>query len=301
MRGIFTAAVLAALEEDFGIRILDHVDLVAGTSTGGILALALAAGMRPAEVLQLYVDHQHEIFQRRSLRPGVVRARYRSAGLHRVLLGVLGERTLSESRCRLVIPSFNLGDSDVYIFRTPHHERLRRDWRVAMVDVALATSAAPTYLPGHRLDSVRLVDGGVWANNPAMVGLVEAVETCGQPLEAVRLLSLGTTAEARRRPNRLDRGGLAPWAMSIVDVMLIGQAKAASNHCRLLLGTDRFHRLDPVVPVSLTRLDRVHPPDLIGRARAESRNLAPALAEFFSHRSAPFVPLYTSTPKEKPC
>ena len=82
------------------------------------------------------------------------------------------------------MPSYNVGDDDVYIFRTPHAERLRRDYRVPAWKVALATSAAPTYFPACReVDQLRLIDGGVWANNPAMVGIIEAVGTLGVALD----------------------------------------------------------------------------------------------------------------------
>jgi patatin-like phospholipase/acyl hydrolase len=74
-----------------------------------------------------------------------------------------------------------------------------------MIDVALATSAAPTFLPSHRLSSVRLVDGGVWANNPSMAALVEAVETCSIPLDQIGMLSIGTTSELKPRSSQLER------------------------------------------------------------------------------------------------
>jgi len=101
----------------------------------------------------------------------------------------------------LVVPSYNLGENAVYLFKTPHHVRLRRDFRVTMWAVAMATSAAPTYFPAFRLptDHVRLVDGGVWANNPAMVGVTEAVSMFGCALDEIRVLSVGTTTSVAPR------------------------------------------------------------------------------------------------------
>src|SRR5262249_56292833 len=131
-------------------------------------------------------------------------------GVEGVLRGAFGDRLLGESLVPLVIPAFDLGENDVYLFKTPHHERLKRDWRVPMWQVAMATSAAPTYFPAFCLpgDGVRLVDGGVWANNPAMVGVAEAVSMFGQPLDTIRVLSIGTTSDTRTRGRGLDRGGL---------------------------------------------------------------------------------------------
>lgn len=297
MKGIFSAAVLTMIEEDFGVHVTDHFDLIAGTSTGGILALGLAAGMRPRELLNMYITHQRDIFSSRGRRGrGVFKARYSNEGLRSVLASVLGVKLLSESAVRLVIPAFNLDANDVYVFRTPHHERLRRDWKAPMVDVAMATSAAPTFFPGYRYEALRLVDGGVWANNPSMSALVEAAETCGVPLERIRMLSIGTTSELKQRGAGLDTGGGLAWArrMDIVDVLMTGQSLAARNHCQLLLGKERFVRLDPLVPDSLFKLDHVDSESLISLAKSYSRTAMPELAEFAQHTPDPYKPRYTS-------
>ncbi len=118
--------------------------------------------------------------------------------------------TPAGSSVPLVVPTYNLAENDVYLFKTPHHPRRKRDWRVPMWEVAMATSAAPTFFPAYRLsgDGVRLIDGGVWANNPAMVGLTEAVSLFERRLCDVRVLSVGTTSGAQARPRRLDNAGI---------------------------------------------------------------------------------------------
>jgi uncharacterized protein len=108
------------------------------------------------------------------------------------LEGVLGENKLGDSAKRLVIPAWDAQMDAVYIFKTPHHQRLMCDWRIPMVDVALATSAAPLYFPAARVDGHRLIDGGVWANNPSVVAITEAVSMLDVPLRAIRVLNVGT-------------------------------------------------------------------------------------------------------------
>jgi uncharacterized protein len=220
----------------------------------------------------------------------VVRAKYTPGPLREALTAVFGDRTFGQSTKRLVITSYNLGADDVYLFRTAHHPRLRRDWRERAVDVAMATSAAPTYLPGFPLSGTRLVDGGVWANNPVMVAVVEAVGTCGMPLEALRVFSLGTTVEIRHRSRRLDRGGLLPWSRAAADVILRAQSISANNQVHHLVSPQRLLRLDPVVPAGLFALDKVHADDLIGRAAHASRTASPRFTDgFLDHRAAPFT------------
>jgi len=297
LRGIFAAAALAAWEEDFGKQIVDHFDLIVGTSTGGIIALALGLGRRPQDILDLYVSKADEIFPgaRRSWLGAARwtrRPRYSPDGLRRVLEAEFGSSRLGESATRLAIPSYDLAADDVHLFRTPHHPELRRDWRVAAVDVALATSAAPTYFPAARLKSHRFVDGGVWANNPTLLGVVEAVDRLDAQLKDIQVLSLGTTSELRGRAPRLDSGGLWAWRTDALDVVLRGQALASTNHARLLVGREDVVRFDVPIPAGLHGLDRVDPRDLIAKADAASRVMSSSVAPFLEAIAPPYRPCY---------
>lgn len=297
LRGIFTAATLAAWEEDFDTSITDHFDLIVGTSTGGIIALALGLGMSPADVLSIYIRHGDLIFpprgrsRLRSLR-SLLRPRYDTIELRAMLQDCFSDQILGDSRVRLAIPSYDLAADHVHLFRTPHHRDLRRDWRVPAVEVALATSAAPIFLPAHRMKAHRLIDGGVWANNPTLVGVAECFDRLGGERDRIRVLSVGTTNEIRERRVALDNGGLLAWRSDGLDVMLRGQCLAATNHAQLILGRPNVVRVDVSTPDGLHKLDSVTAPDLIGRAHAESRTRSPSLARFFEHSPAQYNPFY---------
>lgn len=293
---MFSAAVLARLEEDLDMRVIDHFDLIAGTSTGGIIALGLGLGLTPRQILQFYTDHGPRIFRDRSRLRGarqLLRAKYAAEPLRAALTDVLGERTFGESTKRLLITSYNIGTDDVYLFRTPHLATLKRDWRERAVNVAMATAAAPTYLPGMALDGARLIDGGVWANNPAMVALTEAVGPLGVPLGQIRVFSLGTTTDRPHRSRRLDRGGLLPWARDVVEVLMRAQSESATKQVRHFLGNGNVLRLNPTVPTGALALDRVDAGSLIGLAGHESRVASPAFTRCFADHAAPtYVPFY---------
>ena len=294
---MFAAAVLTRLEEDLEIRITEHFDLIAGTSTGGIIALGLGLGVLPRQILEFYAEHGPVIFRNRSRLRTVrhlFRAKYSPSALRAALTKVFGEHRFGESSKRLLITSYNIGTDDVYLFRTPHLPTLKRDWREKAVDVAMATAAAPTYLPCAALDGARLVDGGVWANNPAMVALTEALGPLRTPLEAVRIFSLGTTIDLPRRSRRLDRGGLVPWARDVTEVLLRAQSESATKQARHFLGNDRVLRLNPTVPTGAIALDKVDVNDLIGRAGHESRIASPAFASCFAdHTASVYTPCYS--------
>lgn len=291
IKGIFSAAVLAHLEGDLGIRVADHFDLITGTSTGGIIALGLGLGMRPREILRFYVEHGPAIFPA-GLSRRFYRSKFSAEPLEKALRSCFGDHLLGESRKPLVVPAYNLGEDHVYVFKTAHHSRLTRDYKVPMWKVARATSAAPTYFPAYiGVDDVRLIDGGVWANNPTLVGIAEAVSMLDVPLSALSVFSLGTTDEVKSRSDALDCGGMWHWRQAGVDVVLRGQSIGAVTMAQHLLGPENVARLDPKVPDGLFALDRLSEKALLGKAAHESRHFSPIFKEkFASSMAGEFIP-----------
>jgi patatin-like phospholipase/acyl hydrolase len=289
-RGIFSAAVLAAIEEDFGLNVVELFDLIVGTSTGGIIALGLGAGMRPKQIVDFYAEWGPKIFHRGFPLRRAWKSKYSNMTLRQALTAVLGDKQMQDSIVPLVVPSYDLTRDEVYMFKTPHHPRLRRDRRAPMVEVAMATSAAPTYFPGASIDSVRLIDGGVFANNPAAVGIAEAYSMFGVKLESVRLFSLGTTQDVVRRMAGLDTGGLIQWASSGIEVVLRGQSLAAHGMAQHLLAKDRYLRVNPHVPNEMLAMDRVETAELMGQARSVSRQITHDFDQIFSgHKAEPLT------------
>lgn len=297
IRGSFSAAILAAIEEDLDVVVADHFDLIVGTSTGGIIALALGLGLSPREVLAFYLKEGREVFadpsRLRSLRHWL-RAKHPATKLEAALRRVFGDQSFGDSKRRLVIPSFNIGRRDVYLFRTPHLEKLRRDFRVAAWKVAMATAAAPTFLPVVRdVDGLRLTDGGVWANNPTLVGVAEAVGQLGQPLEAVAVLNIGTMSALRTYPRRLDRGGKLTWASYAPSLILDATSLGVQKQCALILG-DRYLRVDALAPEAEVTLDDAKTvADVVAAARHESRTAMPRIAPYMQHTTADYVPIHS--------
>jgi len=213
IRGVFPAAFLAPLQKKLEHPIANYFDLIAGTSTGGIIAIGLGLGIPASEILRLYEEEGPRIFgqdhhpamnwllqKARGLKQ-LYRAKHSSQELRRALEKVLKDRRLGESQTRLVIPSWDAETERVYIFKTAHHKRLQHDYKDLALDAAMATAAAPSYLQPHLTsDEVELVDGGVWATNPICVATIEAIGMLGWPNHALRVLSIGTIAEIKVPP-----------------------------------------------------------------------------------------------------
>lgn len=298
IKGVFPAAFLADLEQELEQPLASYFDLIVGTSTGGIIALALGLGIPASDVLKFYEDEGPKIF-RGSRRLGffrqLVSAKYDPAPLRDALERVFGDRQLGEAKTRLVIPSLNLSTGTVHVFKTAHNERLERDYRERAVDVAMATAAAPTYFPTHRLNSgVPLVDGGMWANNPMGTGAVEAIGVLEWEKGNVDLLGVGCTDAAANFGAARSRflGLFNYWAKRIVNVFMAGQSSASLGTAMLLLGRERVVRVSPVVDERQYDLDGVAGIAELRALGAEfARDQLPLLRkQFFDKPATPFNP-----------
>ena len=221
-RGLYTARVIADLEQAIGGAIARRFDLIAGTSVGGILALALAQGIPAERVVTLFEKHGQEIFSKRRSLGGLWRAPYTANKLRELLEAdeLFGQRLLGSCQRAVIVPAINYTTGSPVIFKTAHHPNLQRDHRVRLVDVALATSAAPGYFPRHTVDNCQYVDGGLFANAPGQLGLHEATTFLQVDAADVHMLAIGTmssryTVDARRTPRggALDWGG--PWPLDM--------------------------------------------------------------------------------------
>jgi patatin-like phospholipase/acyl hydrolase len=256
IKGTYAAAFLARLEEMSQKRVVEHFDLIAGTSTGGIIALALGLGIPASKILQFYVERGPEIFPLISVADRLVgrirhafRAKHGTSALRCALYEVFGDRVIGEALTRLVVPSYDGSSGDVYLFKTSHHPDFKRDYGERAVDVALATSAAPTFLRSFVGSSgTTLVDGGVWANCPAAVAVIEALTYLDQPYGSVDLLTIGTTEEPLHVPKSKAVGGLLQWVRFAPELMMQAQAKGALAHAKLLTGNRMLRITESVAP-----------------------------------------------------
>lgn len=306
IRGILPLAVLAGLESAYlrGGSIADQFDYIAGTSTGGIIALGLARGLTATEILDIYVRRGGEVFpdygpvkQWVLGKLQLVRNRCNTTALHNLIDDVVGKRAIWESGKRLCIPAAETRHFEPFLFKTPHHPDYRLDWPKQMALAAKTTSAAPAHFrPVISEDGHEFIDGGVWANNPIMVAVADVLACWNIRREQIKVLSLGCGQQHYRMGwSRRAFGGLATWTTLMFEAMDI-QSQNVIGQARLTVGADRVFRVDaPKVtnPIELWNWARAKA-ELPAQAQELLNQQANRIhKEFLYGPVAPYAPIYT--------
>lgn len=260
IRGILTVRVLERIEEKIP-GFLDNVNLFTGTSTGGLLALGLGAGMCPMDLRGMYEKFASRIFadslldQLKDLGT-LVGAEFSYEPLKEVLEEYFPELTLAQLRKRVLVTAFKLdnhgnGPGGVRAWKMKlfhNYPGPDSDGFETVVDVGVRTSVAPSYFPIYQ----GYIDGGVVASNPALCALAQSLDcrAGGQELKNIAMLSLSTGYNPHYLPIQEADWGLVQWAPHLVNIMLEGSQGLVDFQCRQLLG-ERYLRIDPILPIEI--------------------------------------------------
>lgn len=295
IRGVITIVLLERLSQQPGLAgWLDQVDLISGTSTGGLLALGLAAGVPLSELREIYTVKGTKVFDDSWLDDlldlgQITGAQYDNKNLTKEMKRLIGENTtLGDLKKKVLITTFDLDNEDQDPKKRTMKPKLFHNFpggpneaAVPAYKVGLYTSAAPTYFPA--VDGY--VDGGVYANNPSMCALAQTQDKRYPPnpaLSEVVELSLGTGKSLVYIKGKNNDWGLAQWAKPLISVMMDGVDGIATYQCKQLLG-DNYHRLAPTFPpgvsLPLDAVDRVN--EMV--AFAEAVDLAPTVDWLKNH------------------
>ncbi len=276
IRGIIPAVILNYIEKglqsrtgDKNVTLADYFDLVAGTSTGGILAcyylLPPAPGQEchsrffASEAIDVYAAHGKEIFKRKFLRLGIANEKYPADGLEKVLNEKMGDTTLAQSRKNCLVTAYDITDRKAVLFTSPEARKYEPK-NYLMRDVARATSAAPTYFELASVQSMGgatsyLIDGAMYAGNPTMCAVVEAnksvYDACANPsINDLYIVSVGTGKEKKKYDYKKAKGwGAVGWARPVIDILLSASAEVVDYQMKQLFKVagckDCYVRLEP--------------------------------------------------------
>ena len=255
IRGLLTAVWLTRLEELLGGPLKDHFDMVAGTSTGSILACGVSQGIPAQDMVGMYELRGREIFPSKPARlwsrltrlgaDGPSAPKYDGQGLQRVLRSVFGDTTFGELAIKpTLVTSYDVLSRQATVFKNTKQEHAE----LPVWEVAKCSSSAPTYFPAHGLRLgpaiTPFIDGGVIANNPTVCAIAEARRDKVENLDQLVVVSMGTGQQTR--PIDLDDAqewGALEWAIPIIDVLFDGAADATEYIAKHLLHEHRYFRL----------------------------------------------------------
>ncbi len=266
VRGIIPAMILAKIEEMTSKPICRMFDLIAGTSTGSIIALALAMPSKenkemPAytavQLINLYAEKGDKIFSTNIFHKiatldGITDEKYKSSGIESVLKDFFGSTMLSEALTPVLVPAYEIGLRTPFFFKSRHAKNPERDnYDFPMWQVVRASSAAPTYFEPFKLklsqeegaDYYTFIDGGVYANNPSMCAFAEAKVMFGNQ-EDILMMSLGTGELSRAIPYEEAKDwGLINWAKPMLGIVFDGVSNTVDYQLRQLLTDTRYYRI----------------------------------------------------------
>jgi uncharacterized protein len=328
IRGAFTAAALAEIEARLVRPAGDYFDLVAGTSTGGLIAAAVATGIPAARVVEFYQQQGPAVFTTRgNCKPPTImskltypiarfvsrravglrfddllQTKYNATMLRKAVDSVFGDQLVGEiTKCRLLVPAVDVTIGRTVVYKTPHLPGLTRDRHFKLAEILMATTAAPTYFPHATVNqSGAVVDGGLWANNPSLVAYMEAIKIreCAdrefdpqfEPHE-ITVLSIGTGEPRYSLAPPDDRAGIGWWGPRVFNIASISQSQGTSFQLQYLLG-ERYRRLNYELPDDTWSLDSIdHIASLLHKGKIAAHDcLTDVLGQFCSSYAPDYVP-----------
>ena len=244
IKGLYSSTILERFEEKYDCCISDHFDMLCGTSTGGLIALALSLKVPAKKISEFYMGKGKFIFSQNrfsSFKQLFWGGKYTDKNLKLSLEEIFKDKRIGDSNNLLCIPAFNYTDSTTCVFKYDHIDGdYGRDNKIKYVDIALATSAAPTYFPLCKIEELnkQYIDGGVWANNPTLVGLIEALSHfvgANRNFHSIKVMSVSSLEIKDGNPIRKNKYlSVARWNKDLLNPFSIGQNKFVHNSMSFL-------------------------------------------------------------------
>ena len=255
IRGVFAAQILKRIKEELKVDFGNDFDIIAGTSTGSIIAGGLAIDYPIEKLVDLYKEEGSRIFKQNYSGSfnwfnwkGFFRSKYDSTYLKKMLDKIFEDKTLSQTKTRLIIPASDISNGNVFVFKSNNDPNFVRDKDIKIADAVLASCSAPTFFKPLRVKEYLLADGGLWANNPSLVALTEAMgRRFNIPKEDIRILSVGTgVGKKYYDPKDYNKNwGLGRWGVGLVSTIMNLQSTNVDNIVRFILReSEQFVRLN---------------------------------------------------------
>lgn len=294
IRGVYPAHILKRIAEAFEINIYEHFDLIAGTSTGAIVASSIACQISPSDIVEFYKTKGEGLFSNKrywkwkfvltlkQLESGI-KSLHSNDGLYNALGEVFKDTKLGDISKPLLLPATDIGNGNVLIFKSQFSPAFVRDKNIKVKDAVMASCAAPTFFDPHKVDTYLSCDGGLWANNPALAAVIEAQHRLKIDQSRIKVFSIGTgfPKTAYGVAKRKFWGLVSGWrGAEFVSFMMALQAQATQNYLKLLLNQEQILRINFETDLELTLDDVSQIDELVSRADSDFTYASAAIKEF---------------------
>ena len=253
VKGLIVLEQLITLERELGTCIKNRFNLISGTSTGGIIAVLLALGLTPSELLKLYTIHSDSIFKKRFLRFGIFRPKYSDIFLNSVIKNYVGDKTLKDLDIDVIITGYNASTNQKIIFKS-RNAKLDDTYNYSLFDVIRSSVSAPTYFKPHKIGDEYFIDGGMVINNPSMISWTESLKYCiGMN---INILSF-STGRIKINFSKIINGGVLSWTKPTVAILLKEQSKTTDYHMNELFKREPgvYVRCESIIDKSNGKID----------------------------------------------
>ncbi|GAA0460330.1 CBASS cGAMP-activated phospholipase [Alkalibacillus silvisoli] len=254
IRGVLAVAILQSLEEEYNLPVGEHFDIITGASTGSIIGSSIVLNKKMSDVMGYYKKYGKKIFRRQS-KIGLIKSVYGDKYLRKFFQKAFGEYSLQDIQKPLLIPAVDVTHGKPYIYRSNygHNDDGRRN--IKLWDAVLSSCSAPIYFPPNNISNQYLsIDGGLWSNNPSLIGITEAIHHFKQDISDIKILSLGTGLQnIEFNISKEGDWGLKQWlpfrlltmkvTPKLLDLVLHLSSESTSYHCKLLLN-DHYLRIN---------------------------------------------------------
>ncbi|WP_017186753.1 CBASS cGAMP-activated phospholipase [Alkalibacillus haloalkaliphilus] len=253
IRGVFAIAILQSIEEEYGVRVGEHFDVITGASTGSIIGTSIVLNKKMSDVMGYYKKYGKKIFKRQS-KIGLFKSVYGDRYLRHFFQKAFGDYSLQDIQKPLLIPSVDVTHGKPYIYRSNYGHDQSESSNIKLWDAVLSSCSAPIYFPPNNISNQLSIDGGLWSNNPSLIGMTEAIHHFGRDIGDIKILSLGTGLQNIEFNIEKEKDwGLKQWlpfhlltmkvTPKLLDLVLHLSSESTSYHCKLLLN-DRYLRIN---------------------------------------------------------
>ncbi len=252
LRGIYPAYILKRIKDEFHINYSKDFDIIIGTSTGSFTASALALNIDLEKVCNLYENSAGKIFMPKNFSiKGVLKSKYKNDYFIKVLNNTFNNQKMGDAKTILIIPSTDICDGNFYIHKSPYSSKYKENENILIKDAVLSSCSAPIFfdpvlIKDGKGEKHLLADGGLWANNPSLLALIEAINNkrLNQKLKNIKILSLGTGIQKNNYKLDEKNWGAKDWSIGLINLIMSLQSQNPHKILSLLLDENQYLRIN---------------------------------------------------------